>query len=99
MARTTKFITEPSAEQLEKYPKEVKHLLKKGKEQGFVTHQELLKAIPNIENDLILLDEIYSFFMELGIEVIDTKEVSVFDSKEWETDESSKDDDTKDKEV
>ena len=86
MARTTKFITHPTDEQLEKYPKEVKQLIKKGKEQGFVTHQELLKAIPNIENDLILLDEIYSFFMDLGIEVIDTKEVSMWDEKEWKQD-------------
>ncbi len=90
MARTTKFITEPSEEQLEKYPKEVKQILKKGKEQGFVTHQELMKAIPNIENDLILLDEIYSFFMELGIEVIDTKEISIWDESEWTTDDANK---------
>ncbi len=75
MARTSKFITQPSDEQLEKYPKEVQRLIKKGKEQGFVTQQELLKAMPNIEDDLILLDEIYSLFMDLGIEVIDTKDV------------------------
>ena len=89
MARTTKFITHPSDEQLEKYPKEVKQLIKKGKEQGFVTHQELMKAIPNIENDLILLDEIYSFFLELGIEVIDTKEVSMWDVSEWSSEEEA----------
>ena len=89
MARTTKFITHPSDEQLEKYPKEVKQLIKKGKEQGFVTHQELMKAIPNIENDLILLDEIYSFFLELGIEVIDTKEVSMWDESEWSSEEAA----------
>jgi len=89
MARTTKFITHPSDEQLEKYPKEVKQLIKKGKEQGFVTHKELMKAIPNIENDLILLDEIYSFFLELGIEVIDTKEVSMWDVSEWSSEEEA----------
>ncbi len=74
MARTTKFITHPTDEQLAKFPKGVQHLVKKGKEQGFVTHQELLKAMPNIESDLILLDEIYTLFLDLGIEVIDTKE-------------------------
>ena len=89
MARTTKFIIHPSDEQLEKYPKEVKQLIKKGKEQGFVTHKELMKAIPNIENDLILLDEIYSFFLELGIEVIDTKEVSMWDVSEWSSEEEA----------
>lgn len=30
--------------------------------------------MPHIEDDLLLLDEIYSLFLELGIEVIDTKE-------------------------
>jgi RNA polymerase primary sigma factor len=64
MARTSKFIAHPSDEQMDRFPKEVQHLIKKGKEQGFVTHQELLKAMPHIEDDLILLDEIYSLFME-----------------------------------
>lgn len=75
MARTSKFISQPSDDQLAKFPEEVQKLIKKGREQGFVTQQELLKAMPNIEDDLILLDEIYSLFMDLGIEVIDTKDV------------------------
>jgi RNA polymerase primary sigma factor len=83
MARTTKFITHPTDEQLEKYPKEVKGLIRKGKEHGFVTHQELLKAVPNVESDLLLLDEIYGLFMDLGIEVIDTKAALVFGEKEY----------------
>ncbi|MBD3331161.1 RNA polymerase sigma factor RpoD [Candidatus Peregrinibacteria bacterium] len=84
MARTTKFIKHPTEEQLEQFPKEVRHLVKKGKEQGFVTHQELLKAMPNIEGDLILLDEVYSLFLDLGIDVIDTKESLMFDESEIE---------------
>ncbi len=80
MARTSKFITQPSDDQLDEYPKEVKALVKKGRQQGFVTQQELLKAMPKIEEDLILLDEIYSLFMDLGIEVIDTKASLLFDA-------------------
>lgn len=87
MARTSKFITQPSDDQLEKFPKEARHLVKKGKEQGFVTQQELLKAMPNIEEDLILLDDIYSLFMDLGIEVIDTKESLIMDADELIKDE------------
>ena len=90
MARTTKFITHPTDEQLEKFPKEVKALIRKGKEQGFVTHQELLKAMPNIESDLILLDEIYSLFMDLGVEIIDTKDSLVFDEQEWKKEDKKK---------
>jgi RNA polymerase primary sigma factor len=40
--------------------------------------------MPNIEDDLVLLDEIYSLFLDLGIEVIDTKEA---ESLIWKTDE------------
>lgn len=77
-----KFITQPSDEQLSKYPKAVQELIRKGREQKFVTQQELMKAIPNIENNVILLDEIYTLFMDLGIEVIDVK-----DSLIWRRDE------------
>lgn len=82
MARTSKFISHPTDEQLEKFPKEVQVLIQKGKQQGFVTHQELLKAMPNIEKDLIALDEIYGMFMDMGVEVMDTRETFGFDQEE-----------------
>ncbi len=82
MARTKKFIKHPSDEQLDKFPKEVRSLVKKGKEQGFVTHQELLKAMPKVEEDLLLLDEVYSLFLDIGIEVIDTKDTLILDQKD-----------------
>jgi len=81
MARTSKFIHQPTDEQLEKFPKEARSLVKKGKEQGFVTHQELLKSIPKIEKDLFLLDEIYSLFLDLGIDVIETRDSLIFDNE------------------
>lgn len=99
MARTTKFIAHPTDDQLAKFPEEVQSLIKKGKEQGFVTHQELLKAMPNIEDDLILLDEIYSLFMDLGVEVIDTKDALVWDDEEWKKGEGSKLEEVVDTEV
>jgi len=82
MARTNKFIKHPSDDQLKGFPAEVRGLIKKGREQGFVTHQELLKSMPNIEDDLIMLDEVYSLFMDLGIEIIDTKDNLIFDDSE-----------------
>lgn len=74
MARTKKFIVQPSEDTLGQYPEQVRALVKKGREHGFVTHQELMKAIPNAEEDLVLLDEIMGVFMDLGIEIIDAKE-------------------------
>ncbi len=78
MAQTRKFIIQPSDDKLAQYPPAVRELVKKGGEHGFVTHQELLKAMPNIEDDLMVLDEIYGLFIDLGIEVIDSKETLVY---------------------
>jgi len=78
MAQQRKFIIQPTDDKLNQYPQEARDLVKKGHEHGFVTHQELLKAIPKIEDDLNLLDEIYGLFLDLGIEVIDSKEAMTF---------------------
>jgi RNA polymerase primary sigma factor len=77
-----KFIIHPSEEQLDKYPKAVQELIRKGREQKFVTQQELMKAIPKIESNVILLDEIYTLFMDLGIEVIDVKDALIWKKEE-----------------
>jgi len=82
MARTSKFISQPTDDQLSKFPKEVQELVKKGKGQGFITQQELLKAMPNVEEDLILLDELYSMFMDMGIEVLDTKDAFILEDED-----------------
>jgi RNA polymerase primary sigma factor len=69
-----KFIAQPDDVTLAKYPESIRHLIQKGREQKFVTHQELLKSMPEIEENVILLDEIYTLFLDLGIEVIDVKD-------------------------
>jgi RNA polymerase primary sigma factor len=76
MARTKKFIkAQISDQRIASLPKEVQQLIDKGKQQRFVTQQELMKAVPNLEMDIELLDDIYTLFMDLGIDVIDVKEV------------------------
>ena len=79
--RTTAFIKFPSDDQLKKYPPSVTELIKKGRAQGFVTHQELMRAFPDAEMHLDLLDDIMTLFMDLGIDVIDVKEVLSFKRK------------------
>jgi RNA polymerase primary sigma factor len=76
-----KFIVQPSEDLLKKFPEAVKHLIKKGREQRYVTHQEIIAAVPNAEEDVDLLDEIYTLFVELGIEVIDVKDALIWDKK------------------
>ena len=76
-----KFIAQPSEEDLGKFPEAVRHLVKKGREQRYVTHQEIIAAIPNAEEDVDLLDDVYMLFVDLGIEVIDVKDALIWEKK------------------
>jgi len=49
-------------------------LIKKGKEQGFVTFFEIMQVIPEIEKHLVEIDSLLNFFYKEGIEVIEGKE-------------------------
>ncbi len=65
-----------------KFPKEVQQLIQKGKEQKFITEQELMKVVPNIEKNIILLDELYELFLDLDVEVIDVREEKIWKEKQ-----------------
>ncbi len=78
MAKVRKFISHPSDEKFKKYTKEIQDLIKKGKEQKFVTQQEMMRAIPDAEENIILLDELYELFFDLGVEVVENKESMVW---------------------
>jgi len=75
------FIHQPTDEELKAFPEEIRHLVKKGREQRYVTHQEILRAVPNAEENIDLLDEIYTLFMSLGIDVIDVKDTLIWHRK------------------
>ncbi|MBN1483953.1 MAG: RNA polymerase sigma factor RpoD [Chloroflexia bacterium] len=51
--------------------KKLQRLLHKGRERGYVTTEEILKAIPAPELETGLLDEIYAELFEAGIQVVD----------------------------
>ncbi len=89
MARTKKFIAHFSEENLSKYPQEIRDLIQHGRQRGFVTQQELMHAIPNMEEDIEFADEVYTLLMELGIELIDVKSKMIWGDKKKkeETDE------------
>src|SRR3989338_5873659 len=86
-SRTRKFIVQSTDDRLPQFSKEVQELVQKGRQQGFITQPELLKAMPKVEEDLVLLDEIYALFLDLGIDVMDPKES---DSLIWKKDEEAK---------
>ena len=45
-------------------------LMQIGKERGYVTHSELLRSFPEIEKDILFLDELYDRFSIAGIDVL-----------------------------
>lgn len=47
-------------------------LFQKGRERGFVTYDEILKEFPNIEDDVLFLEELYDGFESEGIDVIES---------------------------
>ncbi len=76
-----KFIAQPTDEDLLRFPEAIRHLVKKGREQRYVTHQEIISALPNAEENVDLLDEIYMLFVDLGMEVIDVKDALIWEKK------------------
>ena len=53
-------------------PEEIQILMKKGKTEGKITQDELMNAIPHAEDDVDMLDEIYSRFMALDVDIVDS---------------------------
>ena len=46
-------------------------LLQKGKEKGYLLHDEIIAAFPNAERDVEMLDEFFSTLFEQGIDVVE----------------------------
>src|SRR3989344_1266136 len=45
-------------------------LTEKGKKRGFITYDEILKTFPDIENNILFLDELYEKFSVAGVDVL-----------------------------
>jgi hypothetical protein len=68
----TKFIdTQVPEEALDGMPDEIQKLMKQGKIDGRITQDQLMNALPNAEDDLDFLDEVYGRFMSIEVEVVD----------------------------
>lgn len=67
-----------------KYSPEIERLIHKGKEQGFVTQQEVSQVFPDAEDNLEELDELYAALLENGIELTDQKDRLIWEGNEPE---------------
>lgn len=62
----------------EDHEKDIETLVKKGKEQGFVSQEEVLAAVPDVEENVEKLDELYAVLLEQGVEVTDNREKMIW---------------------
>ncbi len=69
-------------EQIKAFPQEVQDLIQKGRDQKFVTEQELFRVMPDVEENLDQLDELYELLLELGIEVLEVREEKIWREKQ-----------------
>lgn len=69
-------------ERIAKLSPELRVLIEKGLSQKFITHNELAKCLPEAEDDIALLDEIYSLLIELDIDIVDYKDSVVLNDKD-----------------
>lgn len=46
-------------------------MLRKGKERGFITYDEIIKYFPTIESDILYLEELYEKMSQAGIDVLE----------------------------
>lgn len=70
------------------FDKSVDSLVAKGREQGFVTQEEILGRFPDVEENVEKLDELYATLAEQGIEVMDNREKMIWGEDEEETSEN-----------
>ena len=63
-------------EEIKSYEKRKEELVKKGKEQGFITYEELAASLKGLELDADTLDDLYNVFNENNIAVVSEEDDS-----------------------
>ena len=59
---------------LKKLSPELQMMIQRGKEQGFLTQQEMERSMPNVEKDVNQLDLLFKALMEEGVEIVDVRD-------------------------
>jgi RNA polymerase primary sigma factor len=75
-------------EKASKMEQGVLRLLSKGKERGFVIYDEILKEFPNVEEDIVFLEDLYDRLSTSGIDVLEgggllEAPADMVDAKKW----------------
>jgi RNA polymerase primary sigma factor len=63
--------TKKTGKKAQMFERRANRLLAKGRERGFVTYDEILKEFPNIEKDVLFLEELYEKFSTAHVDVLE----------------------------
>lgn len=63
--------TKRSADKKKEFEIKTTRLINKGRERGFVTYDEILKEFPNIETDVMFLDDLYDRLSTTGVDILE----------------------------
>jgi len=66
------------AKKNEEFSNEIDQLIQKGREQGFVTQEEILAKFPDAEENVDKVDDLYATLQEQGIEIVDAREKMIW---------------------
>ena len=69
----------PTQAELEIVQKSLQYLMEKGAERGFVTEAEIIHAVPNFEDDLLVLEKVMDTLEKRGVEIVDQEVASVWE--------------------
>ena len=64
-----------SSEKVKAVETRVDNLLKKGRLRGFITHAEILKEFPLVEEDVVFLDDLYTRFHDANVDILEGKDL------------------------
>jgi RNA polymerase primary sigma factor len=64
-------VSPKAAKKADEQNKKAEGLMASGRQRGFVTYDEILKAFPNVEDDVMFLEELYEKFSTAGIDVLE----------------------------
>jgi RNA polymerase primary sigma factor len=70
-------------------------LLEKGREEGFITHDQILQAVPQPEENLGQIEELYAEASDSGVEVLDAQNQPTLIAEPEEEEEEAKPGETK----
>ena len=71
-AASSKLALSPkAAKKAEEQGKKAEGLMERARQRGFVTYDEILKAFPQVEEDVMFLEDLYEKFSSAGIDVLE----------------------------